>query len=276
MEQLNLFDIIPFDYCLKTKEQNDIDLLVRKGSGFVKGKLRILAYYNLTTPTMSDFAKFLGNEYGCGGCSNSAYSERHNSSGIEIYFKSSGQSYKFNWAQFAKLVAKSIENDEYINEKDIPKTEFFEARENHGNYTHLVKTYQISQTYDGKKIINAYLSSCTQEQVTGMVELYSCRNSHVDIGIHELINAIETGIYDSEIEIWEDINRNLRRISQSVFGGKKFLDENGVREFLSYYKKQGYVFSKKDKEEIDHRNTFYDLRRRVKSGEISAEFLKKY
>lgn len=271
--QISLFDIFPIDYCQKSRKQNDIDILVRKGSGFVKGKLRILAFYNLNNPTITEFANFLKHEYGDGGCSVSDYWEHHNGSGISIDFRGRAK-YKFTWTEFAKLVAESINNDEYVTDKDIPKDEYYVAKHMHGSYTHLRKSYQITYGYDGKKLITAHLSSCTKDNVCGMVESFSNKYSHVDISIHELVNGIECGTYETETEIWEDIKRSGRRVSPSIFGGKKFLDERGIADFLSNYKKHGYVFKSRDYvDEEYHNGTFYSLRLRVKRGELSKEFL---
>lgn len=273
-KQLSMFDIHSFDYLLKDKIQNERDILIKKGSGFAKGKLRILAFYNLNNPTNQEFANFLKNEYGQGGCSNGIYSEQHGEKGISISFKN-GATHFFKWTDFSKMVAESIKNDEYIEEKDIPKTEFFEAKHQGSNYTHLMKTYDIVQGYDGNKLVTAHLSSCTQEQVTTRVEVFSNLYSHVDIGIHELINGIETGVYDNEFDIWEDIKNSLRRVSPSVFGGKKWLDEQGIAGMLADYKKKGYIFNYLRDSDIDHKGTFYNLRRRVNNGELSKEFLKR-
>lgn len=273
--QISLFDLIPFTVCQKSQEQLDIDTLVRKGSGFRHGKIRILAFYQINQPSTKEFADFLKNEYGQGGESNGKYSEMHNSSGISIEFKSDKSKYKFSWPEFAKLVAKSIEEDEYMTESDLPENEYYEARYIHGNYTHLLKNYYFGYAYDGRKIVKATLHSCTEDVVKGkMVDHFSNRYSHVDISISEVIRAIESGAYDNVKDIWEDIKYSGRMVSPTAFGGKRWLDEKAINGYFDCWKKTGSVHGdgKKVCEDFDDRDRFYNSRLRVSRGEISKEF----
>lgn len=273
--QISLFDLIPFTVCQKSQEQLDIDTLVRKGSGFCHGKIRILAFYQINQPSTKEFGDYLKNEYGQGGASNGKYSEMHDSRGISIEFKIDKRKYKFSWPEFAKLVAKSIEADEYMTEADLPKNEYFEARHNHGNYTHLLKDYYFGYAYDGRKIVKAALHSCTEDVVKGkMVDHFSNRYSHVDIHIHEIIRAIESGAYDNVGDIWEDIKFSGRMISPTAFGGKRWLDEKAIDEYFDSWKKTGSVHGdgREVCEDLDDEDRFYSSRLRVVRGEISKEY----
>ena len=279
--QISLFDLIPFACCQKSQEQNDIDFIVRRGSSFEKGKVRILAYYHLNNPSMSQFADFLKKEYGLGGWSIGYASEDHFEKGIK--FQKDGRKYNFSWVEFAKHVAKSIEDGEYVTDSDIPKAEYFKIPNPPKEiypFNYLRKTYEFSFTYGGRKIITAYLSSVVEEQTKDCIifKPYYCVNDYTDIGIHELIVGIESGAYDNVKEIWRDIAKSLRRISPTVFGGgaQKWLDERGVQEFFDNYKKTGSCLGTKPTEDYPHhqeRNNFYSTRLRVKRGELSEEYL---
>ena len=273
--QISLFDLIPFSVCQKSQEQLDIDTLVRRGSNFRHGRIRILAYYQINRPSITEFANYLKNEYGHGGEGNAKYSEMHDSRGISIEFKSDKRKYSFSWTEFAKLVAKSIEADEYMTEADLPKNEYYEARYIHGNYTHLLKDYYFGYAYDNRKMVKAALHSCTEDVVKGkMVEHFSNRYSSVDISISEIIRAIESGAYDNDKDIWEDIKYSGRMVSPTAFGGKRWLDEKAIKKYLDCWKKTGSVHGdgKKVCEEFDDRDRFYSSRLRVARGEISKEF----
>jgi hypothetical protein len=139
-----------------------------------------------------------------------------------------------------------------------------------------MKTYVFDYAYEGRKIITAHLSSITEEMVQGkMIELFSSKNSHVNIGIEELRRGIESGAYDTVDEVWEDIKYSGRMISPTTFGGKKWLDKNGVKSFFDNWVKTGDVLGdgKKIQEEPFHDpDSFYHFRLRVKRGEISKEY----
>lgn len=278
-EQISLFDIIPFEVCQKSQEQNDIDFLVRRGSGFCKGKLRILSYYQLNNPKVSEFANFLAKEYGIGGWSDGIRSEDHSNKGIKFQWKE--RKYLFSWTAFAKLVAKSIEADEYVTEKDLPKNEYFKVQNPSSPFGYLCKSYSFGDAY-GKKIIVAHLSSVTMEQVKDVKWFtdYCHLNCHVDIGIHELLDGIDSGAYESIEELWEDIRFSGRRLSPSSFGGRMEYDKDKVQELFDDYKKTGYAMGYKAKNPLyeyprltENAGTlFFHLRLRVKNGELSKEY----
>lgn len=276
--QISLFDIIPFDTCIKSVEQSDIDYLVRKGSGTEKGKLRILAYYQLNNPSVSDFAKFLSNEYGQGGFGIENRSEDHSSRGIR--YKCFDRKYSFSWTEFAKLVAKAIEANEYVSEKDLPRDEYFKVPNPTTPYGYLRKSYCFVDAY-GKKVIAAYLSSVTAEEVKSVrwFKDYSLVYSHVDIGIHELLDGIDSGAYDSVDELWEDIRFSGRRLSPSSFGGRREYDQEKVQKLFDDYKKTGYAMGCKSKNHLygyprlsTNEGTFFRFRLRVKNGELSRHY----
>ena len=276
--QISLFDFIPFEACIKSVEQSDIDYLVREGSNTEKSKLRILAYYNLNRPSISDFAKFLANEYGQGGWGIEHRSEDHSSRGIR--YKCYDRKYSFSWTEFAKLVAKAIEENEYASEKDLPRDEYFKVPNPDTPYGYLRKTYQFCEAYYGK-IIVAYLMSLTEEQVKGArwFKDYSHVKDHVDISLHELLDGIDSGTYGSVDEIWEDIRFSGRRIAPAALGGRIDLDTEKVQKLFDAYKKTGYAMGCKSKNPLygyprlsTNEGTFFRLRLRVKNGELSRHY----
>ena len=271
---------MPFDFCQKSQEQNDIDFLVRGGSNIEKSKLRILAYYQLNEPSTADFAKFLQQEYGTGGWSDGKRSESHSPKGISINIL--GRNYSYKWNEFARLVAKSIDQDEYVSEKDLPKPEYYSVKsEENAPFNYLRKTFHFCETYGGRKMIVAHLSSVTDEEVKNVRFFKNIGNvnDHVDIGIHEILDAVESGCYESTDEIWTDIKRSGRRVNPTAFGGKKWLDEEAIEDYLKAYKKTGYAHGRKLSypycyPRLDETRSFYHTRLRVKRGELSSVYLR--
>ena len=276
--QLSLFDFIYFKDCIKSVEQSDIDYLVRQGSNTEKGKLRILAYYNLNRPSLSDFAKFLAKEYGQGGWGHENRSADCSSKGVR--YKCYDRKYSFSWKEFAGHVAKAIEAGEYVSEKDLPKDEYFKIPNQETPYGYLRKSYHFCDAYYGK-IIVAYLMSLTEEQVKGVrwFKDYSHVNDHVDISLHEILDGIDSGTYDSVDEIWEDIRFSGRRIAPAAVGGRLDLDTKAVQRFFDAYKRTGYAMGSKSQNPLygyprftTHEGLFFRFRQRVKKGEVSRNY----
>lgn len=278
-DQISLFDLISFDECKKTQEQKDIDFFVQKGSSFEKGKLRIINFYQMNDPNIFEFSVFLRNEYGHGGWNIGYASEEHSPKGIKII--KDGRRYSFSWNEWAKKVAEKIDSNSYVLEKDLPRPEYFKIPNPPAEiypFNYLQKTYYFSSSYKNEKIIAAHLSSITETDVKNVrfFESYSCVNDYVYIGIHELMVGIESGAYESIEEIWLDIRKSGRMISPSIFGGKKWLDEDGIKHFFENYKKTGSCIGTRPEKVYTHheeRHTFYGIRLRVKKGDLSPEYL---
>ena len=92
--QLNLFDYLAKP--IKTEREEDILYAVNHGSGFEKGKIRIFNFYNAKNPTMQQFADFLSEEYGTGGCGcGCEYGSSCDSKGFS--FRRYGRKYDFDF-----------------------------------------------------------------------------------------------------------------------------------------------------------------------------------
>ena len=111
--QLSIFDIVEFD----PKE----DLIKRqlcRGSGFVDGKYRIKTYIE-RGERMSEFAKWLAQEYGIGGWEFVGGEGTHyNAKGLEIYRRSDNIQIHLSWAELAKRLIDLVEKGLYYTQKD--------------------------------------------------------------------------------------------------------------------------------------------------------------
>lgn len=237
-EQLSLWEL--FDKPQRSIEQEDILYAINRGSGYEYGKIRILNYYNAYEPSNKEFADYLCREYGQGGCSlGFEFGDQHDASGIK--FRREGRQYQFNWQQFAKEVAKVIDNDEYDALNNV-RDKFYKSK-NYEFWTR--KSFYETSTYNNKKIICANLSTCF-EKPKGYIE-YGNSNllKHTQIFIGEIVRAIESGAYNSTDEIWEDIKSSERFINGATFGGRKWEDEDGIKRYFENFKKTGYAQQRK-------------------------------
>ena len=100
------------------KEQEDIDIVLLKGSGFEGGKKRIIDFY-FKESSNTERAKFLKDEYGIGGGS-VTYSNNvsgfadHDGKGITLrnrYLES--EPLHLTWSKAAKRIGQLIENERY-------------------------------------------------------------------------------------------------------------------------------------------------------------------
>lgn len=116
MNQISIFDL--FDLTESENEMTEqklIKLQLKRGSGFVSGKQRILEAFASFGCT-PQFAIFLKNEYGIGGYRCSKEDQDHDSMGIRMSWIDEQNPIKIvlSWSQVAREVADLIERGEYI------------------------------------------------------------------------------------------------------------------------------------------------------------------
>ncbi len=102
--------------------QEDIDNILKRGSGFENGKFRI--YHQLNKGlSKTENAEFLKNEYGIGGRNAlEGFSEDHNSKGITISNEESKLTLK--WQEVEKRIRELISANRYLNENE--KDEYYD------------------------------------------------------------------------------------------------------------------------------------------------------
>ncbi|MFQ8924373.1 MAG: SNF2-related protein [Hominilimicola sp.] len=115
------------------KDENDttgftdeeINELLKKGSGFENGKERIYSFFKEHYNTQ-ERAEFLAKEYGIGGKHSNGLNETHSGKGItyskgDIYRPSSV--IRLTWTDVSKRIDNLIQKDEYLDIEEQPKTE---------------------------------------------------------------------------------------------------------------------------------------------------------
>ena len=98
----------------------DIALAMASGSGFSRGKERIVAFFQ-EDHTPKERAEFLKNEYGIGGQSwtfldGSHGFLEHNARGISLRSYPNGQEQRFSWSDAAKRISLLIATGKYLDE----------------------------------------------------------------------------------------------------------------------------------------------------------------
>ena len=122
--QISVFDL------LKEPEPQDRFLCVlKRGSGWEGGKVRIYA----ANKTVSDFERFLKEEYGIGGCSEhfcdgGSGSVNYDSRGIFLLEWKSDWKEKKTWKEAKSGIQKLINSGEYLTEKEMETIREIERR----------------------------------------------------------------------------------------------------------------------------------------------------
>ncbi|MCX4308410.1 MAG: hypothetical protein OSJ69_21815 [Acetatifactor sp.] len=103
--------------------EDEIDQMLRRGSGVSEGKLRIYSYF-MQGHDAKECAAFLRNEYGDGGWGQTGYDEWHDSKGIKFTREDDYSGYKgydtvfFNWNQVQERIRRLIRDGKYLNVKE--------------------------------------------------------------------------------------------------------------------------------------------------------------
>ena len=118
-EQISIFELLEPCESRFTHE-------VKRGSGYEGGKVRIYcASLNLG---VKELAKYLSDEYGCGGHSASfpdggrGFTD-YNSKGLSIREWKSREEEKHNWQEVASEVKRLIIHNEYLTDKEYSKVQ---------------------------------------------------------------------------------------------------------------------------------------------------------
>ena len=105
--QISIFDIV--------EDLDRMDKSLQRGSGFAGGKIRI--YAAALQSDIKDFAEFLKEEYGIGGCTTSDGFLDYNSKGVRIG-RWHEEPDECSWSDAAKKIKKLIAMDLYLNERE--------------------------------------------------------------------------------------------------------------------------------------------------------------
>lgn len=103
-------------------EQDAIDTVLLRGSGFESGKQRIIDYY-FANPSNKDHADLLKKEYGIGGgtvifSESQTGFQNHDAKGIEIFPHGfDGERIKLTWSKAAKRIGELIDNERYFEQR---------------------------------------------------------------------------------------------------------------------------------------------------------------
>ena len=112
--------------------EEEIDAVLCQGSGFCRGKMRIMAFY-AAEPQNKERAHFLKEEYGIGGGTaligrDISMFKDYDAKGIRIRKKSDEKI--LTWDRVAKRIEKLILNDSYLSKKE--KAEYIEYKSKNG------------------------------------------------------------------------------------------------------------------------------------------------
>ena len=124
-EQMDLFNNEKDESGATGFTDEEINELLKKGSGFENGKERIYSFFKEHYNTQ-ERAEFLAKEYGIGGEYANGINEFH--SGIGITY-SKGDTYRpssvirLTWTDVSKRIDNLIQKDEYLDIEEQPKTE---------------------------------------------------------------------------------------------------------------------------------------------------------
>lgn len=106
-------------------DTDEIEHVLRRGSGFEGGKIRIAAFY-AANHTPDEAKRFLREEYGTGGCSHTFLTGAsgfvdYDASGIKVRFWKSEGEFKFSWLTVHAYLHDMIKNGRYLTEAEQAK-----------------------------------------------------------------------------------------------------------------------------------------------------------
>ena len=117
---------------------------IKHGSGFVDGRLRIYYEYH-KNPTLSDFAKFIKDEYGIGGMSDSTHNLWNDSKGLYLENKDkdnidNNAKVFLKWNEVAVHVADLIDEDNYLTADEKDRLDMFIFIKENSDINEKIKT----------------------------------------------------------------------------------------------------------------------------------------
>lgn len=164
--------------------EEDIDIILCRGSGFAEGKMRIYEQF-LKNETDGKNAEFLKNEYGTGGSTVVGTSkhiwQNHNAKGIEVILWSKEKKSKsllLSWNDVAKRIGVLIKQEKYLTEEEkgyyptyLKKKHDKEERSKVANaFIEIVREYNELMYSNGTKesVLSLYiLSGCASALTQG-------------------------------------------------------------------------------------------------------------
>ncbi len=105
--------------------QDEIDKLLRGGSGVERGKQRIYNFYN-ESHTQKERIEFLKNEYGIGGSGRIGYDESHDGKGIAFARSDANGRYDkvmLSWSQVDHQIGTLIRQNRYLSAEEVAALE---------------------------------------------------------------------------------------------------------------------------------------------------------
>ena len=196
-KELTLFDVSSE----KTKEEKLIEWGIKHGSGFVDGRLRIYYEYH-KNPTLSDFAKFIKDEYGIGGMSDSTHNLWNDSKGL--YLENKDKEHEdanakvfLKWNEVAVHVADLIDEDNYLTAEEKNRLNMFIFIKENPDINEKIKSLveeKIEEAVDN----TTSLSWVTYFDEFGEDEDFV--RKHLDLYLYHLEDSIKV----ADVEVKED------------------------------------------------------------------------
>lgn len=93
---------------------------IKRGTGFVGGKIRVKDYIDNAAPTLDELAKFLKKEYGIGGHSGTGniFCVNSDAKGLTFNFRN-GEKFRHSWYNVAVMVEANYQAGSYITDNEI-------------------------------------------------------------------------------------------------------------------------------------------------------------
>lgn len=137
--------------------QEVITAVIKSGSGFVDGKMRIYEQFQKSFSAKEN-ADFLKNEYGIGGSTHAGgfegYNQDHDAKGLRIQkgYSENAPKVLLRWSEVAKQISQLIRFDSYLNDKEKERYTSWLEEEN-------IKRAEVEQLKQNREILSSAPSS---------------------------------------------------------------------------------------------------------------------
>ena len=226
-EAMILLDELDNSYDGKTFKFTEkfLDAVMLKGSGFVRGKLRIYDFFK-KTHSSKERADFLKDEYGIGGCSPAvsctSTNMNYDSNGIKIRrgYSDQAPSIHLKWNDVEKRIALLVKRGVYLNKKETEEyAEWLEENK------------KVTERNEDPEIINAKEELKIEKEESKNLIAASLGDKIIILpkmwlALANIVNVKKTfRLFDSDYE---------------VYVGKEKKDEERIRFFMNEYKDRVY------------------------------------
>ena len=233
--------------------------LTHYGTGFQDGKFRVEQFYKDKAPDNATFAKFLFKEYGIGGHSGNGKVgfTMHDGKGLTLTIHlGNGEKtdITWKWSKVAKRIARLIDEQEYIQQRDIDeRIKFAKFDTEHSTpesdeykrgaavldfyglfYRDDTSKNRTAEREDGNNAVKFEIISSNADSIKAVKDFALATGATVT---EKNPKSLKEGLYGIMVDTWESRADEIKQLAISL--NVKEINEWGVHQVVSYDRDSG-------------------------------------